>query len=543
MSSASIDHGHDSHSHDHHGAPSGWRRWAFATNHKDIGTMYLLFSFIMLLQGGALALLLRLELFQPGLQFFQPEFFNQLTTMHGLIMVFGAIMPAFVGFANWMIPLQIGAADMAFARMNNFSFWLLVPAALMLTISFYVPGGATAAGWTLYAPLSVQMGPGMDLAIFAMHLMGASSIMGSINIVVTILNMRAPGMTLMKMPMFCWTWLITAYLLIAVMPVLAGAITMVLTDRHFGTNFFNAAGGGDPVMYQHIFWFFGHPEVYIMILPAFGIVSHVIPAFSRKTLFGYSSMVYATSSIAILSFIVWAHHMFTTGMPVTGQLFFMYATMLIAVPTGVKVFNWIATMWKGSMTFETPMLFAVGFLFVFTMGGFTGLILAIAPVDIQLQDTYYVVAHFHYVLVAGSLFAMFSGAYYWLPKWAGVMYDEKLGKLHFWTSIVFFNLTFFPMHFLGLAGMPRRYADYAPQFADFHAFATVSAFGFGLSQLIFAYVIYKAWYKGEGAPAKANPWQDDDGKGAEGLEWTVPSPAPFHTFEQPPVIGASSHAH
>lgn len=527
---------HHQDSHDHHAPPVGWQRWLFATNHKDIGTMYLLFSFIMLLQGGVLALMLRTELFQPGLQFFKPEFFNQLTTMHGLIMVFGAIMPAFVGFANWMLPLQIGASDMAFARMNNFSFWLLVPAALMLSISFFVPGGATAAGWTLYAPLSIQMGPGMDLAIFAMHLMGASSIMGSINIVVTILNMRTPGMTLMKMPMFCWTWLITAYLLIAVMPVLSGAITMILTDRHFGTHFFNAAGGGDPVMYQHIFWFFGHPEVYIMILPAFGIVSHVIPAFSRKPLFGYSSMVYATSSIAILSFIVWAHHMFTTGMPVTGQLFFMYATMLIAIPTGVKVFNWIATMWRGSMTFETPMLFAVGFIFVFTMGGFTGLILAIAPIDIQLQDTYYVVAHFHYVLVAGSLFAMFSGAYYWLPKWTGVMYSEKLGQFHFWSSVITFNITFFPMHFLGLAGMPRRYADYAPQFADFHAVATVGSFGFGLSQLIFAYVVYKAWYKKQGIPAKANPWLDEDGKGAEGLEWSVPSPAPFHTFEQPPAF-------
>jgi cytochrome c oxidase subunit I len=528
---------HHQDSHDHHAPPVGWQRWLFATNHKDIGTMYLLFSFIMLLQGGVLALMLRTELFQPGLQFFKPEFFNQLTTMHGLIMVFGAIMPAFVGFANWMLPLQIGASDMAFARMNNFSFWLLVPAALMLSISFFVPGGATAAGWTLYAPLSIQMGPGMDLAIFAMHLMGASSIMGSINIVVTILNMRTSGMTLMKMPMFCWTWLITAYLLIAVMPVLSGAITMLLTDRHFGTHFFNAAGGGDPVMYQHIFWFFGHPEVYIMILPAFGIVSHVIPAFSRKPLFGYSSMVYATSSIAILSFIVWAHHMFTTGMPVTGQLFFMYATMLIAIPTGVKVFNWIATMWRGSMTFETPMLFAVGFIFVFTMGGFTGLILAVAPIDTQLQDTYYVVAHFHYVLVAGSLFAMFSGAYYWLPKWTGVMYSEKLGQLHFWSSIITFNITFFPMHFLGLAAMPRRYADYAPQFADLHAVATIGSFGFGLSQLIFAYVIYKAWYKKQGVPAKANPWLDEDGKGAEGLEWSVPSPAPFHTFEQPPVFG------
>ena len=338
------DHAHDDH-HEHH-APTGWKRWVYATNHKDIGTLYLLFSFTMLMVGGVLALLIRAELFQPGLQLVNPELFNSLTTMHGLIMVFGAIMPGFVGFANWMIPLQIGAADMAFARMNNFSFWLMIPASLMLMGSFFMPGGAPAAGWTLYAPLTLQMGPSMDAAIFAMHILGASSIMGSINIIVTVLNMRAPGMTLMKMPMFCWTWLITAYLLIAVMPVLAGAITMTLTDRHFGTSFFNPAGGGDPVMYQHIFWFFGHPEVYIMILPAFGIVSQIVPAFARKKLFGYASMVYATSSIAILSFIVWAHHMFTTGMPVTGQLFFMYATMLIAVPTAVKIFNWIATMWQ-----------------------------------------------------------------------------------------------------------------------------------------------------------------------------------------------------
>src|SRR5881396_3440192 len=420
------------HDHDHaHEHPHGWRRWLYATNHKDIGTMYLLFSFTMFLFGGMLALGIRLELFQPGLQFFNPQMFNQLTTMHGVIMVFGAIMPAFVGFANWMIPLQIGAADMAFARMNNLSFWMLIPAALMIVISFFMPGGAPAAGWTLYAPLTLQMGPSMDMAIFALHIMGASSIMGSINIIVTVLNMRAPGMTLMKMPLFCWTWLITAYLLIAVMPVLAGAITMTLTDRHFGTTFFNAAGGGDPVMFQHIFWFFGHPEVYIMILPGFGIISQVIPAFSRKPLFGYSSMVYATASIAVLSFIVWAHHMFTVGMPTAGILFFMYATVLIAVPTGVKVFNWLTTMWRGSMSFETPMLFAVGFIFVFTMGGFTGLILAIMPIDIQLQDTYYVVAHFHYVLVAGSLFSLFAGFYFWVPKWTGRMYDEKLGKWHF----------------------------------------------------------------------------------------------------------------
>ncbi len=516
--------------HDHgHAHPTGIMRWVTTTNHKDIGTMYLWFSFVMFLVGGVLALLLRTELFQPGMQVVEPEVFNQLTTMHGVIMVFGAIMPAFVGFANWMLPLQIGAPDMAFARMNNWSFWLLPPAATLLVISFFVPGGAAAGGWTLYPPLSIQMGPGMDLAIFALHILGASSIMGSINIVTTILNMRAPGMTLMKMPLFAWTWLITAYLLIAVMPVLAGAITMILTDRHFDTHFFNAAGGGDPVLFQHIFWFFGHPEVYIMILPAFGIVSEIIPAFARKPLFGYTSMVYATASIAILSFIVWAHHMFTVGMPATAQLFFMFATMLIAVPTGVKVFNWVATMWRGSMTFETPMLFAIGFIFVFTMGGFTGLILAITPIDIQLHDTYFVVAHFHYVLVAGSLFALFAGTYYWLPKWTGHMYDETLGKLHFWLSVIFFNVTFFVQHFLGLAGMPRRVPDYALQFADFNMISTIGAFGFGFTQLLFLYIVVKC-IRG-GAKAADCPWE-----GARGLEWTVPSPAPYHTFETPPVV-------
>jgi cytochrome c oxidase subunit I len=524
-------HAHHGHGHDAHGHPyGGIMRWITTTNHKDIGTLYLFFALSMFFVGGVLALALRLELFQPGMQFWSPEFFNQLTTMHGLIMVFGAIMPAFVGFANWQVPLMIGAPDMAFARMNNWSFWLLPVGAILLVGSFFVPGGATAAGWTIYAPLSTQMGPGMDLAIFALHIMGASSIMGSINIVTTILNMRAPGMTMMKMPLFVWTWLITAYLLIAVMPVLAGAVTMLLTDRHFGTNFFNAAGGGDPVLFQHIFWFFGHPEVYIMILPGFGIVSQIIPTFSRKPLFGYSSMVYATASIAILSFIVWAHHMFTVGMPASAQLFFMYATMLIAVPTGVKVFNWIATMWKGAMTFETPMLFACGFIFVFSMGGFTGLVLAITPVDIQLQDTYYVVAHFHYVLVAGSLFSLFAGAYYWLPKWVGRMYDETLGKWHFWLSMIFFNVTFFPMHFTGLAGLPRRVPDYNLQFADFNMISTIGAFGFGLAQLIFVYVLVKA-IRGAGKKVDEKVWE-----GADGLEWTLPSPPPYHSFETPPVV-------
>ncbi len=534
MSAVVEPHGHDHDAAHGHGAhphhPGGIMRWITTTNHKDIGTLYLWFSLTMFFIGGILALGIRAELFQPGLQFWRPEFFNELTTMHGLIMVFGAIMPAFVGFANWQIPMMIGAPDMAFARMNNWSFWLLPVAAILLVASFFVPGGAPAAGWTIYAPLSIQMGPGMDLGIFALHIMGASSIMGSINIITTILNMRAPGMTLMKMPMFVWTWMITAYLLIAVMPVLAGAITMVLTDRHFGTSFFNAAGGGDPVMFQHIFWFFGHPEVYIMILPAFGIVSQVIPAFARKPLFGYASMVYAASSIAVLSFIVWAHHMFTVGMPTLGLLFFMYATLLIAVPTGVKVFNWLATMWQGSMTFETPMLFAVGFIFVFTMGGFTGLILAIYPVDIQMQDSYYVVAHFHYVLVAGSLFTIFAGTYFWLPKWTGHMYSETIGKWHFWLSIIFFNVTFFPMHFLGIAGMPRRVPDYALQFADFNQIASIGAFGFGLSQLLFLAAVVLCIRGGEKAPA--NPWE-----GANTLEWThLPSPAPYHSFATAPKL-------
>ena len=446
--------------------------------------MYLWFAFTMFLIGGVMALVIRAELFQPGLQFVNPEFFNQLTTMHGLIMVFGAIMPAFVGFANWQVPLLIGAPDMAFARMNNWSFWLLPPAALLLTGSFFVPGGAPAGGWTLYPPLSVQMGMGMDMAIFALHIMGASSIMGSINIIATILNMRAPGMTLMKMPLFVWTWLITAYLLIAVMPVLAGAVTMLLTDRHFGTSFFNAAGGGDPVMFQHIFWFFGHPEVYIMILPAFGIVSEIIPTFARKPLFGYASMVYATASIAILSFIVWAHHMFTAGMPVAGQLFFMYATMLIAVPTGVKVFNWIATMWRGSMTFETPMLFAIGFIFLFTIGGFSGLICAIVPIDIQYRTpttssrtstTCWWPARCSRYLAASTTGCRSGPA---------TCTTKRSARLHFWLSLIFFNLTFFPQHFLGLAGMPRRIPDYAMQFADFNMISTIGAFGFGFAAAV-----------------------------------------------------------
>ncbi|HEY7884142.1 MAG TPA: cbb3-type cytochrome c oxidase subunit I, partial [Cellvibrionaceae bacterium] len=375
-----------------HGPAKGFSRWLFTTNHKDIGSMYLWFSFAMFLVGGVFALVIRAELFQPGMQIVDPNFFNQMTTMHGLIMVFGAVMPAFVGLANWMIPMMIGAPDMALPRMNNWSFWILPFAFFMLLSTLFMEGGAPNFGWTFYAPLSTTYAPpSVTYFIFAVHIMGASSIMGAINIIATILNMRAPGMTMMKMPLFVWTWLITAYLLIAVMPVLAGVVTMMLMDIHFGTSFFDAAGGGDPVLFQHIFWFFGHPEVYIMILPAFGIVSAIIPPFARKPLFGYASMVYATASIAFLSFIVWAHHMFTVGMPIAGELFFMYATMLIAVPTGVKVFNWVATMFKGAMTFETPMLFSIAFVILFTIGGLSGLMLAIAPADFQYHDTYFVV--------------------------------------------------------------------------------------------------------------------------------------------------------
>ena len=399
---------------------------------------------------------------------------------------------------------------------------------MMLSTLFFESGGP-AAGWTLYPPLSLQGGDSMPFVILSIHLLGLSSILGAINVIATILNMRAPGMTLMKMPIFVWTWLITAFLLIASMPVLAGAITMLLTDRFFGTTFFTASGGGDPVLFQHIFWFFGHPEVYILILPAFGIVSTIIPAFSRKKLFGYDSMVYATASIALLSFIVWAHHMFTVGMPLAGELFFMFTTMLIAVPTGVKVFNWVATMWKGSMTFETPMLFALAFIVLFTVGGFSGLMLAMVPADFQYHDTYFVVAHFHYVLVPGAVFAIIAAVYYWLPKWTGKMYNEGLGKLHFWLTTIFVNLTFFPMHFVGLAGMPRRIPDYAVQFADFNAIASVGAFGFGLSQLLFVYILFNTLKQKVTAEDKC--WD-----GAEGLEWTLSSPPPYHSFDKAPKI-------
>jgi cytochrome c oxidase subunit 1 len=520
--------GTTAHTHDHHDhKPHGWRRWVFATNHKDIGTMYLVFAGAMFFIGGLMALVIRAELFQPGLQFVDPQFFNSMTTMHALVMIFGGVMPAWTGLANWMIPMQIGAPDMALPRLNNFSFWILPFAFALLLLTLIVPGGGPASGWTMYPPLVLQTGAALPMTIFAIHLMGVSSILGSINVIVTIMNMRAPGMTLLRMPLFSWSWLITAYLLIATIPVLAGAVTMLLTDHFFGTTFFTAAGGGDPVMYQHIFWFFGHPEVYILILPAFGIISEIVPAFSRKPIFGYETMVYAIASIAFLSFIVWAHHMFTVGMPLAGQLFFMLTTMLIAVPTGVKVFNWSATMFKGSLTFEPPMLFAIAFLFLFTIGGFSGLMLAIVPSDFQYHDTYFVVAHFHYVLVPGAVFAIIAAVYYWLPKWTGHMYDMKLAKVHFWLSAIFVNVLFFPQHFLGLAGMPRRIPDYAVQFADWNLVSSIGAFGFGFAQLLLPYIVWKCVKGGERAAGRA--WE-----GAHGLEWELESPAPYHSWSTPP---------
>ena len=515
--------------HHEHGPAKGLMRWITTTNHKDIGSLYLMLALLMFFVGGAMAMVIRAELFQPGMQFVEPEFFNSMTTVHALVMIFGAVMPAFTGLANWLIPMMIGAPDMALPRLNNFSFWILPFAFTLLISTFFMEGGAPHGGWTLYPPLVLQLGTAFPFMIFAIHLMGISSIMGSINVIVTILNMRAPGMSLMKMPLFVWTWLITAYLLIATMPVLAGAVTMLLTDKFAGTSFFSAAGGGDPVMFQHIFWFFGHPEVYILILPAFGIVSAIIPTFARKPLFGYSSMVYATASIAFLSFIVWAHHMFTVGMPVVGELFFMYATMMIAVPTGVKVFNWVSTMWKGSMTFETPMLFAIGFIFMFTIGGFSGLMLAIAPADFQYHDTYFVVAHFHYVLVTGAVYSIMAATYFWLPKWTGHMYDEKLGKLHFWISTISVNVLFFPQHFLGLAGMPRRIPDYSVQFADWNMISSIGGFAFGVSQLLFAYIVIKTIRGGQQATSQV--WE-----GAHGLEWTLPSPPPYHSFTEAPEV-------
>ena len=505
---------HDDHA-DH--KPGFFVRWFCSTNHKDIGTLYLLFAIVAGLIGGAFSVWMRMELAEPGLQHLTGDegksLFNVLVTAHGLIMVFFAVMPALIGgFGNWFIPLMVGAPDMAFPRMNNLSFWLLVPAFLLLVLSDVLGGGA-GTGWTIYPPLSSSLGhpgPAVDMAIFALHLAGASSILGAINFITTIFNMRAPGMTLHKMPLFAWS--------------------VLITDRNFGTSFFIPEGGGDPILFQHLFWFFGHPEVYIMILPAFGIVSQVVSTFSRKPVFGYMGMAYAMVAIGGVGFVVWAHHMYTVGMDVDTRAYFMFATMVIAVPTGVKIFSWIATMWGGSMTFETPMLYALGFIFLFTVGGVTGVVLSNAGVDASLHDTYYVVAHFHYVLSLGAVFGIFCGFYYWFGKMFGVMYNETLGKIQFWLFFLGVNITFFPMHFSGLAGMPRRYVDYPDALGGWNMVSSIGSYISFAGFILFIIVCLEALAKKR--KAADNYW----GEGATTLEWTQTSPPAFHTFNDLPVI-------
>jgi cytochrome c oxidase subunit 1 len=537
MSATAHDHDHhDAHAHDAHGhhKPTFVRRWLMSTNHKDIGTLYLTMAFIGACVGGILSEIMRTQLAVPHNSLITSgTAWNDIITAHGLIMIFWFVMPALIGgFGNWFVPMMIGAPDMAFPRLNNMSFWFLAMGFIFVMLGLTIGNGA-GAGWTIYPPLdNAQYSPGIatDFTLFSLHLAGVSSLLGAINFIATILNMRAPGMTMHKMPLFCWSILVTAFLLLLAIPVLAGAVTMLIMDRNFGTSFFEPSGGGDPVLFQHLFWFFGHPEVYIMILPAFGIISHVVSTFSRKPIFGYIGMVYALVVIGFVGFVVWAHHMFISGISNDSRVYFEVATLVIAVPTGIKIFSWIATMWGGSIVFETPMLWAIGFIFLFVIGGATGVILANAGLDQELHNDYFLIAHFHYVLSMGATFAVFAAFYFWIGKMSGHPYPEFWGKVHFWTFFIGVNLTFFPQHFLGLAGMPRRYPDYADAFAGWNFVSSVGSLISGASTIIFFYVLY-AVFTSKVALAD-NYW----GEGATTLEWAVPSPAPHHTFEDVPVI-------
>lgn len=555
MADAAI-HGHE----DNRGF---FTRWFMSTNHKDIGILYLFVAGAVGFISVCFTVYMRLELMHPGVQYMCLEgarfiadsasectpnghLWNVMITYHGVLMMFFVVIPAlFGGFGNYLMPLQIGAPDMAFPRLNNLSFWMYVAGTSLGVASMLTPGGngqlGSGVGWVLYPPLSTsEAGMSMDLAIFAVHLSGASSILGAINMITTFLNMRAPGMTLHKVPLFSWSIFVTAWLILLALPVLAGAITMLLTDRNFGTTFFQPEGGGDPILYQHILWFFGHPEVYIIIIPGFGIISHIIATFSRKQIFGYLPMVYAMVAIGVLGFVVWAHHMYTVGMSLTQQSYFMMATMVIAVPTGVKIFSWIATMWGGSVEFKTPMVWAMGFLFLFTVGGVTGIVLSQAGIDRVYHDTYYVVAHFHYVMSLGAVFSIFAGIYFYFPKFTGKMYPEWAGQLHFWAMFIGANLTFFPQHFLGRLGMPRRYIDYPDAFATWNYVSSMGAFLSFASFLFFIGVMVYSLKWGRKV-TENNPWNEF----ADTLEWTLPCPPPEHTFETLPKQSDwdKGHAH